>query len=270
VRPQLIRAVAGGSATCAAFAGRAGAADARVAAAAIPGGAGARRALRRRHRGYWSRSGSQSRGGDVLHVSVPGHRRFDVAREEDLIEEIARRHGYDAFPDELRPFRPSAVPTHPLFGWRTACARCSSGAACWRRTAAFAPESDGDVAADAAARGHGEPAAALARCRACCGGSSTTSPRRAQHPAVRDRHDVRPGRMRGLPGETTRLAVVMHRAPPPPHWSERRGPFDVWDLKALPATSPRLGSAWRRLRGNTRPMGPRTRSGPVVQLAGDA
>src|SRR5262249_43891535 len=41
-------------------------------------------------------------------VQVPGWRP-DVTREVDLIEEIARLKGYDAFPVELRPFRPSTV-----------------------------------------------------------------------------------------------------------------------------------------------------------------
>src|SRR5690606_9226023 len=36
--------------------------------------------------------------GRVLRVRVPGFRSLDVRREIDLIEEIARTHGYDAFP----------------------------------------------------------------------------------------------------------------------------------------------------------------------------
>jgi phenylalanyl-tRNA synthetase beta chain len=47
-----------------------------------------------------------------LAVQVPGWRP-DVTREVDLIEEVARLKGYDAFPDQLRPYRPSGVPDAP-------------------------------------------------------------------------------------------------------------------------------------------------------------
>jgi phenylalanyl-tRNA synthetase beta chain len=45
-------------------------------------------------------------------VDVPGWRP-DLTREIDLIEEIARLHGYDNFPSELRPFRPGTLPDAP-------------------------------------------------------------------------------------------------------------------------------------------------------------
>src|SRR5205823_11997965 len=47
-----------------------------------------------------------------LAVQVPGWRP-DVTREVDLIEDVARLKGYDAFPDELRPYRPGTVPDAP-------------------------------------------------------------------------------------------------------------------------------------------------------------
>ena len=42
-------------------------------------------------------------------VDVPGWRP-DLVREIDLVEEVARLHGYDAFPSDLRPFRMGALP----------------------------------------------------------------------------------------------------------------------------------------------------------------
>ncbi len=50
---------------------------------------------------------------DRLAVQVPGWRP-DVMREVDFIEEVARLKGYDAFPDELRPYRPGSVPDAPI------------------------------------------------------------------------------------------------------------------------------------------------------------
>jgi phenylalanyl-tRNA synthetase beta chain len=45
-------------------------------------------------------------------VRVPSWR-GDVTSEIDLVEEIARLHGYDAFPTEIRPFRPSSTYDDP-------------------------------------------------------------------------------------------------------------------------------------------------------------
>lgn len=45
-------------------------------------------------------------------VDVPGWRP-DLRAEIDLIEEVARLHGYDSFPSELRPFRVGALPDAP-------------------------------------------------------------------------------------------------------------------------------------------------------------
>lgn len=46
-------------------------------------------------------------------VDVPGWRP-DLVREIDLIEEVARLHGYDSFPADLRPFRLGSLPDSPV------------------------------------------------------------------------------------------------------------------------------------------------------------
>lgn len=48
-------------------------------------------------------------GSDVFEVTPPSWR-ADLSEEIDLIEEVARLHGYDAFPSELHGGRPSNVP----------------------------------------------------------------------------------------------------------------------------------------------------------------
>jgi phenylalanyl-tRNA synthetase beta chain len=50
--------------------------------------------------------------GKRLAVQVPGWRP-DVTRDVDLIEEVARLRGYDAFPDQMGPYRPGTVPDAP-------------------------------------------------------------------------------------------------------------------------------------------------------------
>jgi phenylalanyl-tRNA synthetase beta chain len=46
-------------------------------------------------------------------VEVPGWRP-DLVREIDLVEEVARLHGYENFPAELRPFRPGLLDDAPI------------------------------------------------------------------------------------------------------------------------------------------------------------
>ncbi|MFO7260424.1 MAG: phenylalanine--tRNA ligase subunit beta [bacterium] len=174
-------------------------------------------------------------GDGALRFEVPGYRVYDVTREIDLIEEVARRHGYEAFPSELRPFRVGNVPEAPLSVLEDRLRTLLVGRGLLEsRTAAFAPEGEGDVAlllplssAESRLR------------RALVPGLL----RRVEHNFARGVRHVRlfeigtvfaPGATPGdLPIEATHLAVVVSGARTPPHWSGQAEPFDLWDLKAL-------------------------------------
>jgi phenylalanyl-tRNA synthetase beta chain len=52
--------------------------------------------------------------GESLTVTPPSWRN-DVTRDVDLIEEVARLHGYDKLPDTIEAYRPTTVPDHPLY-----------------------------------------------------------------------------------------------------------------------------------------------------------
>jgi phenylalanyl-tRNA synthetase beta chain len=237
---SLIRAVAGGSVeTTAAFAG-----------AALPEPPTMRLRLERIARvlGVGFDAGSvracleplgfavESDDDRAVRVRAPGHRRFDIAREEDLIEEIARRHGYDTFPDDLRPFRPSAVPTHPLFVLEDRLRALLVGRGLLEaHMASFAPAEDGDVELLL-------PIAATENRlrRSLVPGLL----RRVEGNFARGARSIRlfeigtafaPSDNGGIPAETTRLAIACtgHRAPP--HWTGEPDAFDVWDLKSIAA-----------------------------------
>jgi phenylalanyl-tRNA synthetase beta chain len=173
-------------------------------------------------------------GAGVLRVTVPGHRRYDVHREEDLIEEVARHQGYDAFPDELRPFRPSAVPEHPLFAIEDRIRELLVGRGFLEaRTAAFAPASDGDV----------ELLLPLAATESRLRGALLPGlVRRVEYNFARGARSIRLFEIGttfasrsagGLPDEETRLGIIVTGLRRPPHWTEPPATFDVWDLKAL-------------------------------------
>jgi phenylalanyl-tRNA synthetase beta chain len=164
---------------------------------------------------------------------VPGHRRYDVAREVDLIEEVARREGYDAFPDEVRPFRPSVVPDDIMGKLEDRLRTCFVGRGFLEaRCSPFAPDAEGDVtlllplsAAEGRLR------------RALLPGLL----HRLEANYNRGTRDVRlfelgtvfaPGED-GLPVEETRVAAVMTGARMPSHWTGASPSYDLWDLRGL-------------------------------------
>ncbi|MDT8368626.1 MAG: phenylalanine--tRNA ligase subunit beta [Longimicrobiales bacterium] len=81
-----------------------------------------------------------------LRVEVPGWRAADVTRPVDLIEEIARRWGYDRFPDVAAGYRPGTVPDHPLFLLEDRLRDLMIGFGFFEaQTPAFVPEGEGEV-----------------------------------------------------------------------------------------------------------------------------
>jgi phenylalanyl-tRNA synthetase beta chain len=168
-----------------------------------------------------------------LQVEVPGFRP-DVTREVDLIEEVARRYGYNDFPEVLRAWRPGTVPDDPAVAVRRKVQEVMRS---WgfleAQTAAFGPASDRRVpllyplsAEESHLRDTLVPGLL----------------RRLEHNWSHGNRDVRlfeigtvfaPGASGAVPSEETRLAAVFTGDRRPPHWSGEPGTWDLWDLKGL-------------------------------------
>jgi phenylalanyl-tRNA synthetase beta chain len=184
-------------------------------------------------------------GKETLEVTVPGFRSYDVRREVDLIEEIARTHGYDAFPSDLGPYRPTNVPDHPLFALEDELRAALVARGLFEaHTPAFVPEGEGDVEVS-------NPLSAVERCmrRSLLPGLL----RRVEHNFAQGNRDVRlfeigtafQSNGRGEPPrESTRVAAVLTGLRAPSHWTGDDRQLDVWDLKGL------LEEVARRTRGD--------------------
>jgi phenylalanyl-tRNA synthetase beta chain len=170
----------------------------------------------------------------VLHVRVPGFRSYDVTREVDLIEEVARSHGYDSFPSDLGPSRPGTVPDHPLFQLEDELRAMLSGRGLFEtHTPAFVPPGEGDV----------EVANPLATTHPFMRSAVLPSLlRRVEYNLARGNRDVRLFELGTSfekadsgcpPREAPHLAAVLTGLREPPHWSHEGEPVAVWDLKAL-------------------------------------
>ncbi|MGI9140700.1 MAG: phenylalanine--tRNA ligase subunit beta [Gemmatimonadaceae bacterium] len=181
---------------------------------------------------------------DLICSTVPSWR-SDVTAEVDLIEEIARLHGYDRISTDLRPFRPGGSPDAP--GWlverRVREALVAEGLL-EARPMPFVAEGRGT-----AIRVQNPLAENEAYLRSS---AIETLARRAEHNLGHMQGDVRlfeigtvfgPGFETGTgfapePGERPQeqrhvAALIMgHRRPP--HFTESRPPaYDLWDAKWL-------------------------------------
>ena len=171
--------------------------------------------------------------GEMPRVTVPSYR-VDVEREIDLIEEIARRHGYNEFPERLLPFRPGNVPPHSELHTRE---MLHDLFARWgfleARTSSFAPAAANRLPLrnplsqeDSHLREMLLPGLL----------------RRVRHNWAQGVRDVRfyeigtvfiPPQDGESPSEEVHVAAAFTGARRPPHWSGGAAAWDVWDLKGL-------------------------------------
>jgi len=195
---------------------------------------------------------------DTWRVRIPGHRRHDVSREDDLVEEVARRRGYDTFPDEVRAFRPGCVPDHPLSRLEDRLRENLVGLGFLEaRSMPLVAAEHGDVALL-----HPLAQTESHLRRALLPGLA----RRLEANFNRGTRDVRlfeigtafaPGEDGGLPVETTRLAVILTGARHPAHWTGEAEAFDIWDLRGV------LDEIAGQLDGKVEPWAPDAAGRPI-------
>jgi phenylalanyl-tRNA synthetase beta chain len=178
--------------------------------------------------------GTEMLHGDQELVVIAPSWRVDIAQEVDLIEEVARLHGYDAFSSELRPFRVGTVPDAPieLLASRLRTLLAHSGLY-EVRPMPFVSGGEGYVRVR---NPLAENEAFLRR------NILESLARRAEYNLSHMQGDVRlfevgnvfePTASR-LPHEEVRVGALIMGARRPPHFSEPRPPsFDEWDAKGL-------------------------------------
>ena len=194
---------------------------------------------------------------DALSV-VPPTWRHDLTLEVDLIEEVARLIGFDALPDELRPFRPGNAPDHPLH-LASRRVRDTLVALGLSETRPMPFTSTGDEKSPRVLNPLADDEPYL---RASL---LDTLARRAEYNLSRMQGNVRlfevgnaflPTSDR-LPREEVRVAALIMGARRPAHFTEPQPPaFDVWDakeiaLRLVAAAFPHASHAFQAGEGDT-------------------
>ena len=169
------------------------------------------------------------RSEERVEFAVPGFRSYDVRREVDLLEEVARTYGFDRFPSELGPFRPGTVPDHPLFQLEDELRNLLAGEGFLEaQTMAFAPEPEGEVELSnpvSMEEGFLRTALLPGLCR------------RVEYNFARGLRDVRLFELGTVffreegeetPREEARLCVVCTGSESPLHWKEDPQELDLW------------------------------------------
>ena len=169
-------------------------------------------------------------------VDVPGYRP-DLVAEIDLIEEVARIHGYDNFPTELRPYRPGRLQDDPA---ELAVARVRDGLVAQGlyevQTLPMVPEEGGEqvrlLNPLSAEEGflRRELLPSLGRQVELNWSNHVRDVRLFEIGTV-----FEPGDGAGAPVETLRVAAVITGRRSPVHWADGgHGPdVDLWDLRGL-------------------------------------
>ena len=182
----------------------------------------------------------------TMEIQVPGWR-TDITREIDLVEEVARRIGFEEFPEHDRRFRPSIVPDDPAVGKAARVRRALVSFGLFEaRSLPFMPE---DFHGNRQIVAVPNPlSAAESYLRAAM---VPVLIRRLEHNFARGNRDVRlfeigtvfrdgkTSTARGQGAESTRVlesgrvGVVLTGARYPEHWSDEGSDVDVWDLKGV-------------------------------------
>ncbi len=184
-----------------------------------------------------------------LAVDVPGWRP-DLVAEIDLVEEVARMHGYDRVPTELRPFRVGSLPDALMVA---AKARVRAG---------LVAEGLLEVVSLPFTTPEGEASVPLLNPLADTGAHLRRRllPTLARHVERNWNNHVRDVRLFEVgtvfersapgarPGEQLRVGLVVTGAREPAHWTTASGPdVDAWDLKGLAEVAGALahpGATW--------------------------
>ncbi len=177
----------------------------------------------------------------ALDVVAPAWR-TDVAAEIDLIEDVARLRGYASFPTELRAYRTSTVPEHPLVARTARLRELLAGMGFVElRPMPFVSEPNADGTSVRVSNPLADNESYL---RSDLLGSVA---RRAEFNLARMEGDLRlfeigtvfraqPGRA-GRPAEDVRIGILCMGARRPPHFTDPSPPaWDEWDAKALAET----------------------------------
>jgi phenylalanyl-tRNA synthetase beta chain len=171
-----------------------------------------------------------------LAVDVPGWRP-DLTAEIDLIEEIARLHGYDNFPVNLRPFRVGRLADPPMERAIALVRDGLAGLGLLEATMLSLGPTEGEASVRLVNPLSAEDAYLRQTLLPGLGRAVETNWSRQ----VREIRlfeigtGFRAKGMGGRPSESTRVAAVLSGARVAPHWTDagKAPETDLWDLRAL-------------------------------------